>query len=166
MNDHLADQFNGWLERHYGLRKRDPIRDHADRLDLLLGGSFRASSLQAVRLGRPTSYRVRAAVRELVELDEPEKVLALRRDQILERELRYGLSFQEQFDKAPDGGDLREWSRTVKARLDRTHQTDAPVRGEALRLWGQIHKTTPANARRRQRLFRPTTTGRQAARSR
>ncbi|MFU8803189.1 MAG: hypothetical protein ACNA8W_05200 [Bradymonadaceae bacterium] len=145
----LEEKFNDWLTRHLDKRRSDRLTEHdLQSLRLLLGGAY-GQAVQQFRLGHRVPFGLRNAIRELVDLDEPSDILRLRRDQILARDLRYGIQFNNDFGHAPDGGSLQAWAVKVRERLDATFDVTVEPGGEAGELWGRI--VAPANLRRRQR---------------
>lgn len=151
----IRQKFEAWLDEHCTpqrtasgqISRSRGVVNYDDSLRLYLGGPIE-EAVKRFRAGDDVAYRVKRAVEELVEAWRPEDILTLRRDQALEQELASGMRFFERHGVAPDGGEMRAWSRSVLDRLNRTYGVSgAPkidVRGEPFEV--------TANDIRRQRM--------------
>lgn len=158
----MITKFNQWLQTHMAVKPSERLSDENIRkLHLLLGGSF-GQAIQQYRTGHRTAPQLVFAIRELVEIDDPRKMLIVRRDEKLAENLGYAIRMYAEFGKAPDGGDLEAWAFQCLANLNRSYGTDEDIElPEARELWESIlskpahpiKKTTPpANIYRRKRL--------------
>lgn len=151
-DDTLRAKFEQWLKEHLdpartasGKRSKSrsvPQYEGTARLKLLLGAPI-VSPAEDFRAGEKVPYRIKQAIRELVEIWEPEEILRTRRDQWLYRDLGAGLRFFERHGTAPDGGRIDRWADAVLSRLNRIYQTDAPPKGEAAELISEARAHRP-----------------------
>lgn len=137
--------FNEWLKTHMNINPGQRLGpDEIRTLQILLGGSY-GSAIQDARKDTKIPFGLKHAIGELVTMT-PDEARAYRRDKTLIRDLSHKIRMAREF-----GGEIKEWSKRNKARLDETYRTTAPLRGEALRLWRQVHSVS-ANQQRQRRL--------------
>lgn len=153
----MITKFNTWLQTHMAVKPSERLSDeHIRKLHLLLGGSF-GQAIQQYRAGHRTAPQLVFAIRELVEIDDPRKMLIVRRDEKLAEGLGYAIRMYAEFGKAPDGGELEAWAFRCLANLNRSYGTAARIADPTTRaLWESINppkkEAPPANLYRRKRL--------------
>lgn len=153
----MISQFNTWLQTHMAVKPSDRLSDENIRtLHILLGGSF-GQSIQQFRSGHRTAPQLVMAIRELVEIGDPQTARVFRRDEALAESLRYAVKMHSETGHAPDGGELEAWAFHRLANLNRSFAVGEDIEDPTARaLWESIHplkKTTqPANIYRRKRL--------------
>ena len=140
----LRRAFNDWLARHFDpihtatgtvSKSRGVTRYEGDtRLRLLLGGAI-VTPAHSFRSGDDVPYRVKRAIEEIVELQDPKKIRILRRDQSVKQNLKHGVRHQKTFGQAPDGGRLAEWAEAI---LERENERFGVTGRPNVDLWNAV----------------------------
>lgn len=162
----LAERFNNWLAERFdpdrtqsgSIRRQSGVHVYPPevqrKIRRLLGGSFGAAAIRKARAGDGMCARLRSRIERVVELEDPEAILARVRDDQLYTELRHARKIHSISGSAPDGGDLELWVRRRREALDEEYGVDAPLEGEAAELWSEIvgmPEIPPVNRQRRAR---------------
>lgn len=148
-HDELRKKLNAWLAEHFhpartasgAVSVRSGVISYEDiqRLRVYLDGSY-VEVVERFRRGDDVASHVIDQVREIVDVQDPDAIRQMRRDQALERKLEHAVQMHRKFGSAPDGGDIRTWAIAAKMRLG------AGLTERARELWPE----SAANTRRRE----------------